>query len=103
MHVPKGWDGTTSLPLVLSFHGLGASAENQMATDNFAALGDRKQFIVAYPAATGGGAFGAAWNFKRARRPTSAFVDQLLRRSSSRACASTAHASTRPGSPTAAR
>ena len=85
VHVPKGWDGTTSLPLVLSFHGLGASAENQMATDNFAALGDRKQFIVAYPAAIGASAFGPAWNFKRPETEL-AFVDALLAQLESRLC-----------------
>jgi polyhydroxybutyrate depolymerase len=85
VHVPKGWDGTSPLPLVLSFHGLGASAENQMSTDNFATLADRKQFIVAYPAATGGGSFGAAWNFKDPDTEL-AFVDQLLSQLESRLC-----------------
>ena len=91
VHVPKGWDGTTSLPLVLSFHGLGASAENQMSTDNFGALADRKQFIVAYPAATGGGTFGAAWKFKRTR-DGARLRRPLLDAARVSACASILHA-----------
>ncbi len=85
VHVPKGWDGITAIPLVLSFHGLGASAENQMATDNFAALADSKQFIVAYPAAIGGTAYGAAWNFTQPNIDLG-FVDQVLHQLEVRLC-----------------
>ena len=56
-----------------------------MATDNFAALADRKQFIVAYPAAIGASAFGPAWNFKRPETEL-AFVDALLAQLESRLC-----------------
>jgi polyhydroxybutyrate depolymerase len=85
VHVPQGWDGTTAVPLLLSFHGLGASAENQMSTDNFATLGDSKRFIVAYPAATGGTAYGAAWNFKQPDIDLG-FVDQILHQLEARLC-----------------
>ena len=43
VHLPAGWDGTTSVPLVLSFHGLGSNAAQQMSNDNFSALADQQR------------------------------------------------------------
>src|SRR4051794_19060626 len=65
VHVPIHSDNTKPLPLVLSFHGLGASAVNQRGTDGFVAHSDKENFIVAYPQAGGTlSSLGAAWNFK---------------------------------------
>ena len=41
------------MPLVLSFHGGGGNAENEMRVSNFIPLADEKGFIVAYPNGTG--------------------------------------------------
>jgi polyhydroxybutyrate depolymerase len=45
--------GEQALPLVLSFHGGGGNAENQMRVSNFNPLADEKGFIVVYPNGTG--------------------------------------------------
>src|SRR5262249_45855848 len=84
VHVPSGWNGKTALPVVLSFHGLGANADNQRSTDGFVARSDRDKFIVAYPQAAGSGPFGAAWDL----RGTSdiAFVKALLDNLERREC-----------------
>src|ERR1700689_2415333 len=63
VHIPVHWNGDTAVPVVLSFHGLGASATNQRSTDGFVASSDKDNFIVVYPQAGGSlGALGAAWN-----------------------------------------
>src|SRR3954452_7382294 len=41
VHIPSHWDGKHAVPLVLSFHGLGASAANQKSTDGFVAHSDK--------------------------------------------------------------
>src|SRR6476659_8729655 len=64
VHLPAHWDGKTAMPLVLSFHGLGASAENQRSTDGFVARSDKDGFIVVYPQAGIASAYGAAWDLK---------------------------------------
>ena len=65
VHVPVRWTGTTPVPVVLSFHGLGASATNQRSTDGFVARSDQDNFIVVYPQAGATlGALGAAWDLK---------------------------------------
>ena len=62
VHLPAHWDGKTSVPVVLSFHGLGSSAEQQRSTDGFVAHSDKENFIVVYPQAGGTlGSLGAAW------------------------------------------
>jgi len=65
VHIPAHWSGTTPVPVVLSFHGLGASATNQRSTDGFVSRSDHDNFIVVYPQAGGNlGALGAAWDLK---------------------------------------
>jgi polyhydroxybutyrate depolymerase len=85
VHIPAHWNGTTPVPLVLSFHGLGASAANQMTTDAFSAHSDKDNFIVAYPQAGGSlGDLGAAWDLKGDSEIT--FVNTLLAAIEQRAC-----------------
>ncbi len=63
VHIPAHWDGDTAVPVVLSFHGLGANAAQQRSTDGFVPISDKDNFIVVYPQAGGAlGALGAAWN-----------------------------------------
>jgi polyhydroxybutyrate depolymerase len=86
VRLPAGWDGTTSVPLVLSFHGLGSNAAQQMTNDNFAALADQHGFIVAYPNAGGDlGALGAAWKLA-SDDDDAPFVDALLDNLEQKAC-----------------
>lgn len=65
VHTPEGWDGMTALPVVLSFHGLGSTAEQQRSNDGFVARSDTDGFIVVHPQAGGTlGALGAAWELE---------------------------------------
>ena len=83
VHIPARWNGKTSVPLILSFHGLGASAEQQRSTDGFVARSDKDNFIVVYPQAGSTlGSFGAAWNLKDAAELpyVTALLDDLERR-----------------------
>jgi polyhydroxybutyrate depolymerase len=65
VHLPKNWDGKSPVPVVLSFHGLGSTADQQRTTDGFEARSDTDNFIVVYPQAGGTlGELGAAWDLK---------------------------------------
>jgi len=59
LFVPPGYDGRTSLPLVLELHGSGGTAEGQARTSLFALLGEREGFLVASLQAA---AEGNRWN-----------------------------------------
>lgn len=66
-YVPDGLDGPA--PLVVTVHGLGSSAREQLAYSGFPALADRDGFIVASPQARG---LPSMWNFLQpASDPTS--------------------------------
>jgi polyhydroxybutyrate depolymerase len=49
LYVPDSYDGTTSVPLVFSFHGLGGNAQAQMEDHDFRPVADTAGFIVAHP------------------------------------------------------
>jgi polyhydroxybutyrate depolymerase len=87
VHIPAHWNGKTAVPVVLSFHGLGASAAQQRSTDGFVAHSDKDNFIVVYPQAAGASAFGAAWDLKGAKEIP--FVTALLDNLERRACVDT--------------
>lgn len=87
VHMPTDWDGKTKVPLILSFHGLGASAENQRTTDGFVARSDEDRFIVVYPQAGIASAYGAAWDLKG--EGDVPYVTALLDAIEARACVDT--------------
>ena len=65
VHLPAGWDGTTPVPVVLSFHGLGSTASQQRTNDGFVARSDSDKFIVVHPEAGGElGKLGSAWDLE---------------------------------------
>jgi polyhydroxybutyrate depolymerase len=45
--VPRGYDGTTRLPLVVNLHGYGANAEEQLFYSGLGSLADSKGFVLA--------------------------------------------------------
>ena len=57
IHVPPGYDGTTPLPLVLSFHGFTSSGLGQQRLTGMDVTADRESFLVAYP-----NGLNASWN-----------------------------------------
>src|SRR5262249_2643896 len=48
LHIPTGYDGSKSLPLVLIFHGGGGTAEAMAHSTQMNAKADQEGFIVAY-------------------------------------------------------
>ncbi|SDI72492.1 alpha/beta hydrolase family esterase [Natribacillus halophilus] len=51
-YVPTSYDGNHALPLLLSFHGAGSSAEHHSRLTKFHELAERENFFVIYPEAT---------------------------------------------------
>lgn len=52
LHVPKGYDGTKPLPLVVMLHGHGGSDKQIAELTKMSEKADKEGFIVAYPNAT---------------------------------------------------
>ena len=90
VHVPSGATGTEPLPVVLSFHGAGETAENRPMVDRFTALGDQHGFVSVYPQ----GLFGDAgpvsgvtgWDVEATAVDEPAFVAALLDELGARVC-----------------
>lgn len=49
LYQPAGYDGKTSLPLVLVFHGYKMNGRTMMSMTGFNQLADKEGFLVAYP------------------------------------------------------
>jgi len=49
LHVPSGYTGTSAVPLVLDFHGLGGSGMQQQSSSGFQAVSDKEGFLIAFP------------------------------------------------------
>ncbi|NRB83135.1 MAG: hypothetical protein HRU49_05095 [Winogradskyella sp.] len=49
LYVPNSYDGTTSVPLMLNFHGFGGSASEFMEEADMRSLAESNVFILAYP------------------------------------------------------
>ncbi|HTV23992.1 MAG TPA: PHB depolymerase family esterase [Polyangiaceae bacterium] len=80
LHVPPGYDGTTPVPVVFDFHGLGGSGNQQRNLSGWAAVADRERFIMVYPNGSSN-----AWNVGRCCPPAAdqgvddvAFVRAIL-------------------------
>src|SRR5437868_6556125 len=53
LHLPSGYDGKTSLPLVLVLHGGNGSAEGAVRMTGMNPKADRENFIAVYPNGSG--------------------------------------------------
>lgn len=49
VHVPSGYDGKTSLPVVIMLHGGGGKAHGAMEETGWSAKADKENFFVVYP------------------------------------------------------
>jgi polyhydroxybutyrate depolymerase len=58
LHTPPSYNGVRRFPVVVTFHGLGASAHEQLALSDFPAVADRDGFVVVAPQSRGPG-----WDF----------------------------------------
>jgi len=61
VHVPESYDGSSQVPLLLSFHGFLGTGEKHATTDGFVNKADEKGFIVVYPEGIGPKNF-HSWN-----------------------------------------
>ena len=61
VHVPPMYDGTTTVPLVVVFHGGGGNAVNALRMSEMSARADEQGFISVYPNGTGRTRF-LTWN-----------------------------------------
>lgn len=49
LYIPDSYDGSTSVPLMLNFHGFGGSASNFMANADMLPIAESNNFILVYP------------------------------------------------------
>ena len=52
-YVPKGYDGTTARPVVITLHGLGSDGTQQLAMTGWTAIADRENVVILSPNAVG--------------------------------------------------
>jgi polyhydroxybutyrate depolymerase len=61
LHVPASYDGSQPVPLVLDFHGVGGTGEEESTSSPYPAVTDPEGVIMAFPDGLAGPA-GTAWN-----------------------------------------
>ena len=49
LYIPDSYDGSTSVPLMLNFHGFGGSASNFMVNTDMRPIAESNNFILVYP------------------------------------------------------
>ena len=49
LYIPNSYDGTSSVPLMLNFHGFGGSASDYMQEADMRSLAEVDTFILVYP------------------------------------------------------
>ncbi len=52
LYIPEIYDGNTTVPLVLNFHGFGSSASQQMFYGDFRDIADTEGFLLVHPEGT---------------------------------------------------
>ena len=52
LYIPELYDGTTTVPLVLNFHGYGSNANEQMFYGDFRDIADTEGFLLVHPEGT---------------------------------------------------
>jgi polyhydroxybutyrate depolymerase len=73
LHVPRGFDPSQPVPLVISFHGAALRTGWQKRIDGWARLADRHGFLLVYPAGRSGGP--RHWNMDE---PDLRFIVELI-------------------------
>jgi len=73
IYVPDDYTGTSSLPLLLSFHGLASNMEFNFNQTNFDQLAERENFIVVHP-----NGIDNRWTVNASNNPDIDFVEALL-------------------------
>ena len=73
IYVPKNFTGTSSLPLLLSFHGLSSNMNFNYDYTNFSELAERENFIVVHP-----NGIDNRWTLSATNNPDIDFIEALL-------------------------
>ena len=84
-YVPKGYDGETARPVVITLHGLGSDGTQQLAATGWTTIADRDNVVVLAPDALGKP---AQWDLLTARRSNADvdFVEAMLVSVAERLC-----------------
>ena len=61
LHVPRNYDGTKPVPLIVDFHGLGSSGMNESQSSPYPAVTDPEGVLIAFPDGLKG-PLGSAWD-----------------------------------------
>jgi polyhydroxybutyrate depolymerase len=61
LHVPKSYDGTKPVPLIVDLHGLGSSGMKELQDSPYPAVTDAEGVLIAFPDGLKG-PLGTAWN-----------------------------------------
>ncbi len=61
LHIPKSFDGTKPVPLIVDLHGLGSSGMNELQSSPYPPLTDPEGVVIAFPDGLKG-PLGTAWN-----------------------------------------
>jgi len=73
IYVPENFTGTSSLPLLLSFHGLSSNMNFNYDYTNFGELAERENFIVVHP-----NGIDNRWTVSATNNPDIDFIEALL-------------------------
>ena len=73
IYVPENYTGTSSVPLLLSFHGLTSNMEFNFNYTNFDQLAENENFIVVYP-----NGIDNSWTVNSSNNPDIDFIEALL-------------------------
>ena len=73
IYVPENFTGTSSLPLLLSFHGLSSNMNFNYDYTNFDELAERENFIVVHP-----NGIDNRWTLSATNNPDIDFIEALL-------------------------
>ena len=61
LHVPRSYDGTKPVPLIVDLHGLGSSGMNELQNSPYPTVTDAEGVVIAFPDGLKG-PLGTAWN-----------------------------------------
>ena len=73
IYIPESYTGTSSLPLLLSFHGLTGNMEFNFNHTNFNELAESENFIVVHP-----NGINKKWTLRDSNNPDIDFIELLL-------------------------
>ena len=61
LHVPAAYDASTPVPLIVDFHGIGATGQDELASSPYPAITDPEGVVIAFPDGLAG-PLGTGWN-----------------------------------------